>query len=99
MMAAEVGATNRVQVYRIDTDQTTRSWELSCTYAQETANTEKRDASCGTPRSQLQSVSQLFHGLPPRAHPSAVSPSGSAAPGLTHKYRVLAPGGYSIIAS
>ena len=41
-----------------------------------------------------QSVSQLFHGPAPRS-PSTGSQSGSATPGLTDKYRVLAPGGYS----
>ena len=35
--------------------------------------------------------------VPPRAHPTG-SQSGSATPGQ-HKYRVLAPGGYSIVAS
>ena len=43
-----------------------------------------------------QSVS--YFTVPPRAHPSAVSPSGSAAPGQTQVVvpSVLTPGGYSI---
>ena len=62
--------------------------------------------SCGEWRGLSQSnhspitVSQLFRNknftVPPRAHPSAGSPSGSAAPGLTQvQYRVLhgRPGG------
>ena len=47
-----------------------------------------------------QSVS--YFTVPPRAHPSTGSQSGSATrtPGLTQvQYRVLAPGGYSIVAS
>ena len=42
-----------------------------------------------------QSVS--YFTVPPRAHPSTGSQSGSATPGLTQvpSYRVLAPGGYS----
>ena len=40
----------------------------------------------------------LVFTVPPRAHPSTGSQSGSATPDQ-HKYRVLAPGGYSIVAS
>ena len=56
------------------------------------------------PRSsrERQSVTVSYFTVPPRAppcRPSAGSPSGSAAPGLTQvDYRVLAPRGYSIIA-
>ena len=40
----------------------------------------------------VQSVSQLFHGpAPARSALSAGSPSGSAAPGLEHKYPKLYP--------
>ena len=46
-----------------------------------------------------QSVS--YFTVPPRAHPStgSGSPGGSARLPVEHKYRVLAPGGYSIVAS
>ena len=44
-----------------------------------------------------QSVS--YFTVPPRAHPSTGSQSGSATPGLTQVPSVLAPGGYSIVAS
>ena len=37
--------------------------------------------------------------VPPRAHPSTGSQSGSATPGLTQVPSILAPGGYSIVAS
>ena len=61
-----------------------------------------RKCSLSSPRrngSRPVSQSVSYFTVPPRAHPSTGSQSGSATPGVEHKYRVLAPGGYSLVAS
>ena len=49
------------------------------------------------PKPVSQSVSNFT--VPPRAHPSTGSQSGSATPGLTQVPSTRSPGGYSIVAS
>ena len=68
-------------------------------------NTKQIQIDCWVPyRSKVReedSQSVSYFTVPPRAHPSTGSQSGSATPGRTQvvKYRELAPGGHSIVAS
>ena len=50
----------------------------------------------GEPVKDTDSQSVSYFTVPPRAHPSTGSQSGSAAPVLT-QVRVIAPGGHSIV--